>query len=484
MRLYPKSFPRLILLGFALVIVPLSVAIGYGVFTLQGLARNAEIAVQRATGAARATRQLGEILVFLERVLRQYLVLRDKALLDEYQQVRKDFRSIAGELAALPLAQDVRARLNSLIEHENRLSQWAMSLDAADPTGMAQLTADLSQQLQEMGEEADTVLNASRAVGDAEVARMQEEANAARDTLRIMLFATVPLALLIAWWFRWLIAKQIRQFDGSIRALGRGDYVQPIRVSGPDDLAYLGERLDWLRRRLGELEEQKGRFLRHVSHDLKTPLTAIREGAQLLGDGISGTLNERQKLIVGIMSQNSLRLQQLIEELLNFQQASLAAANLDLQPVALDRLCDNVLQAHRLVAVTRGIRFQRILPPVQVHGDTDKLRVVIDNLVTNAIKFSPRDGVIKVLLSNVGGLAVVDVIDEGKGVPDGERDRIFEPFFRGIRPRATGVEGSGLGLAIAREYVLAHRGKIEVMKTQNEGGHFRVSLPKVRKKKK
>jgi hypothetical protein len=158
-------------------------------------------------------------------------------------------------------------------------------------------------------------------------------------------------------------------------------------------------------------------FLRHVSHDLKTPLTAIREGAQLLGEGVPGPLNEQQKTIIGIIDQNSRRLQQLIEELINYQQAGFAASSIDPHPVALDVVCTQVLRTHRLVAAARAIRFERKLTPVLVEGDADKLRVVVDNLITNAIKFSPREGVIRVELDKRDGRAVLDVVDQGPVLP-------------------------------------------------------------------
>jgi two-component system sensor histidine kinase GlrK len=144
--------------------------------------------------------------------------------------------------------------------------------------------------------------------------------------------------------------------------------------------------------------------------------------------------------------------------------------------VALDVVCTQVLRAHRLVAAARAIRFERRMTPVLVEGDADKLRVVVDNLITNAIKFSPREGVIHVGLEKHEGRAVLDVVDQGPGVAAEERERVFEPFFRGTRARRGTVKGSGLGLAIAKEYVLAHRGKIEVIE-EGKGGHFRVKLP-------
>jgi two-component system sensor histidine kinase GlrK len=474
---YPKSFQRLILAGLLLVATPLALAIGYAVFTLQGLAAQSEQAVQRASSAARASRQFAESLIGMERALRQYAVLRDAELAADYRRLSADFRQVAGELAGSPLDNASGNRIGSLLDRERKI-QAQLAEAVAPQAGVDHLV----DEFQAMGDDALPVVEAARAVADAEVARLEQAASRARDTLLLPLVAALALALAIAWWFRNIVSAQIAQIDQAIRAIGRGDYAEPIVVTGPDDLAFLGQRLDWLRQRLGDLEEQKSRFLRHVSHDLKTPLTAIREGAQLMADEVPGPINEGQRTIVGIMTQNSLRLQALIEELLNYQQVSLAAGVLDLQPVALESLADKVLHTHRLAAAGRAIHFQKVLPPVQVEGDPEKLRVVIDNLITNAIKFSPREGVVRVMLKSEAGNAVLDVIDEGPGVAEAERDRIFDAFFRGKRARE-GVEGSGLGLAIAREYATAHRGRIEVLSSPEGGGHFRVTLPKVRKER-
>jgi two-component system sensor histidine kinase GlrK len=341
------------------------------------------------------------------------------------------------------------------------------------PSGVTPMSPE---EFSAIAEQARGVLSASSRLVDAEVERLRTTALDARSTLTWQLLAALPVTLAIALWFRSIISSQLQQVDRAIRAIGRAEYTDGVTVAGPQDLAYLGRRLDWLRRRLAELEEQKNRFLRHVSHDLKTPLTAIREGAQLLGEGVPGPLNEQQKTIISILDQNSRRLQQLIEELINYQQAGFAASSIDPHPVALDVVCTQVLRTHRLVAAARAIRFERKLAPVLVEGDADKLRVVVDNLVTNAIKFSPREGVVHVSLEKRDGRAVLDVVDEGPGVAAEERERIFEPFFRGTRARRGTVKGSGLGLAIAKEYVLAHRGRIEVIE-EGRGGHFRATLP-------
>lgn len=472
-KLYPRSFLRLILLGFLLVSLPLVSAVGYTVFAVDRLARDSAVAVQRSAAVARTAKQLAESLTGIERVLRQYLVLKDTDLLEDYRALRAEFRQTLGELETFLVQAEHQSLLASVLAEEDALNSVLVQQTVVDPE-------EILQRFATMVNGADGLVVLVRNNMDEEVSAMLQSALSARDQLTWLLPITLPLALVIALWFRNVISTQIAQFDQAIRHLGRGDYVHPIEVEGPEDLAALGQRLDWLRQRLGELEQQKTRFLRHVSHDLKTPLTAIREGGQLLDDGVPGPLTEQQRSVVAIMRQNSLRLQGLIEELLNFQQASQSAASLDLQPVALEKVCDNVVADHLLAAAARGVRLQRMLPPVQVEGDPDKLRVVVDNLITNALKFSPRDGVVRILLGAEAGMAVLDVIDDGPGIDPAERERIFEPFFRGTRADQVPVEGSGLGLAIAQEYVLAHHGKIELINSDT-GAHFRVSLPKVRR---
>lgn len=467
---YPKSFLRLILLGFALVALPLMIAFAISLLAVDQLAQQSAVAVQRSAAIARNGKQIGETLTGMERVLRQYLVLQDSALLDDYRTLRTEFDQTLFAYEPFLTTDDQRARRIAVAKDEQRLNEMLNESALVDPAVALQAFTGLVQNAD------DLVVDVRNGV-DGEVAAMLGSAQTIRELLVWLVPVSIPLALLIALWFRHIISTQLSQFDAAIRNLGRGDYERPIHVRGPSDLASLGQRLDWLRQRLSELEQQKGRFLRHVSHDLKTPLTAIREGTQLLDDGVPGPLTEQQRNVVGIMRQNSLRLQALIEEMLNFQRASQAAALLDLEPLALDKVCDNVVSDHLLAAASRGVRFQRLLRPVQVEGDSDKLRVIIDNLLANALKYSPREGVVKVLLGSEAGKAVIDVIDEGPGVPANERSRIFEPFFRGTHTEGPKVEGSGLGLAIANEYVAAHHGHIELVDSK-VGAHFRVVLPK------
>jgi two-component system sensor histidine kinase GlrK len=215
-----------------------------------------------------------------------------------------------------------------------------------------------------------------------------------------------------------------------------------------------------------------------VSHELKTPLTALREGAELLNDQVAGPLAPPQRQVVSIMRDNSIKLQRLIEELLDYQRALHAAASLEVKPVVLEALVAEAVKAHELAAQSKGLQLAIDSESNLVEADPEKLRSIIDNLVSNAVKFTPPGGSITVKARVEAGEAVIEVIDSGPGVPPEERESVFNLFFRGRgKGEGTRVKGTGLGLAIARELVEAHGGNIAVV-TEGRGGHFRVTLPR------
>jgi two-component system sensor histidine kinase GlrK len=265
--------------------------------------------------------------------------------------------------------------------------------------------------------------------------------------------------------------------DTAIRRLGDGDFSKSAHIVGPRDLEQLGERIDWMRTRLVEVDQEKNRFLRHISHELKTPLTAIREGAELLNEEVVGHLNAQQAEIAAILRDNTLQLQKLIENLLDFNMASSQAAMLRIEAVGLRGLIYNVLSDHKVAVLSRQLVLDLLLDEVEIQGDRAKLQTMVDNLVSNAIKYSPEKGRLRVRLQARDGQAVVEVADSGPGIPEQERRRIFDAFYQGSNVSNGHVRGTGLGLSIAREYAQAHGGYIEVIGRDAPGACLRVVLP-------
>lgn len=470
---YPRSFLKFILLGFLLVSLPLVYALAELILSLDRLESQGRQEVLQAAQAGRTSRLLYEQATTLERIARQHLILEDKALLDEYAHVREDFRQTTRQLAALPLEPGSQETLEKLADSESRLHKL-LTAPGRGPEVADPLAAGYSK----LVDGAQSMLAATNQLTQRAIERLQETATQGREKWIYVGIATVGIAIALAIVFATLIARPIRQLDLAIRQMGSADFTHAIKVTGPQDLRYVGQRLDWLRGRLSDLEQQQARFLRHVSHELKTPLTAVREGAELLRDDVGGKLTPEQRDIVRIVRDNTLSLQKLIEDLLAYQQTR-AMEPAVLGPVALADVVTRVVKEQRLAALARMVTFQARLRPATVIGDAEKLRTIVDNLLSNAIKYSPRNAAVELSVGVKDGFAVLDVIDEGRGVVAADRSRVFESFYQGPPPVGGRIKGSGLGLAIAREYALAHGGRIDVAGRMDgkSGAWFRLSLP-------
>ena len=473
---YPKSFFKLLLIAFAAVALPLILAFINAAVYVERLAQQSQTVVVQAAQSARGSRLLTEQVTGLERVVRQYLILGDAALVDDYERLRRHFKGTTSELSLLPLDEPQLNELNRTIEKEQVLFSQFQSQVARSGGGARQREALIQGYLQ-LSDLARGMLDISNQLIDREIEQLRTTAGRAQRILWWQLFATVPLALLLAVAVTVLIARPIRQLDAAIRTLGDGLLDRGIRVSGPADLVYLGERLEWLRLRLLELEGQKQRFLRHVSHELKTPLTSLREGSELLADGTAGALSPGQREVVAILQRQSAELQRMIEELLNYQRVQEGLSRLELAPVEMDRVVADAAENHRLAAAARNVRFALHLEPLSLRADLEKLKVIIDNLLSNAVKYSPDGAVVSLALSRDGSQAVLDVRDMGQGIPEEDRLRVFDWFFSGAKPHHGRVQGSGLGLAIVRDLVHAHGGTVEIIQPGEAGAHFQVRLP-------
>jgi two-component system sensor histidine kinase GlrK len=399
-------------------------------------------------------------------------VVQDPGLAADYARVHQSFKLVSGELLLLPLEGDQLAALKKTVAQEQGLYDLLTEAPRRkiDPRRVGRITGELA-------ENAYEVLSISYQVADREVVRLRANAETVQQRLILLVIFSTAVVLGIALALTRYISRPIVELDASIRQLGDADFSRAITVRGPEDLQTLGERLDWLRRRLQEHEAEKNRFLRHLSHELKTPLTALREGAELLNDQVGGPLAPPQRQVVSIMRDNSVKLQRLIEDLLDYQRALHAAASLLPRAVPLDGLIREVTRSHELAMRAKRQSLSLELEKLTVEADAEKLRSILDNVVGNAVKFTPPGGSIGVTARSDGADATIDVVDTGPGVPPEERDSIFQSFFRGRAPAGGRIAGTGLGLAIAREFAEAHGGGISVI-TRANGGHFRIVLPR------
>jgi len=471
-KFYPKSFPMLILVGFSLAVLPLILALINNAVSIRELATKSQRAVYNAVQATQSSRKMIEQITSMERSARQFSILADPQIFLVLEETHRDFLTTVEQARTLPLLPEQVHVLERISEMENLLftsiaglhDQPTLVVDLVEDYGRI---LDLARALDGMGREAV----------QRETAAMQTLSAEVDNFIFWQVVALIPVAVFLVAGSTFLILRPIRQVQRALTRLGEGDFQQTVNVSGPRDLEDLGRQIDWLRMRLMELEEQKTRFLHQVSHELKTPLSAIREGAELMADGAVGELTAAQAEVSRILHENTLRLQRLIEDLLNFHTVQFQRSGIHLEKVDLTTVIERVAQAHQLTMRAKELRLNVNCSPLSLQADENKLEVIIDNLISNALKFSPPFGEISISARPRGQEVLIDVVDEGPGIPAAERERVFDPFYQGkARPDAS-VKGTGLGLAIVHEYVAAHGGQVSILEHPGSGAHFQIRLP-------
>ncbi|MGB7815972.1 MAG: HAMP domain-containing sensor histidine kinase [Methylotenera sp.] len=468
---YPKSFLKLLLIGFALVMLPLLVAflnanIYFGKLTKQSLFN-----MSQAVETTRASRILLEELAVMERSARQYFVLHDKLLLTNYLNAHGQLAKAIDTLSQLPIAKPLASELMQFSRRENSLF---ISISHADEI----MTFDqyMVDSFTDLTNQANKIVNENNRLIDKEAALFKAKVTHTQQVLFWQTLTLIPLAILIAGLITWMIARPIRRMDAAIRQLGKGNYEQTIAINGPGDLRQLGSRLDWLRIALKDLHQQKQRFLQQASHELKTPLTAIREASELLNDGVAGKLNQQQSAVIRILRDNSLRLQKMIENLLNYTEIQFNSSKLNVTQQALKNIINEITQAYALTIANKNIKMLVTIEDIAMQVDVEKLRTVLDNLISNAVKFTPDNGEISIAATQSKSMITIEVKDTGPGISEATKIGLFDPFYRGEQPNNSLVGGSGLGLFIAKEAVSALKGEISLAPART-GAHFILRLP-------
>ena len=470
--LRPRSLTGLILLGFAAVVLPLLIGALGAAFEMRDLAQSSARLVANGVTATQYTQSVVRQVASLERSARLYQILRTAEILRVFRQNRALLAATLDGLDKLPGDPE----RNAVIAHmRDTLDSISRGLDSQRTAGInaalrefTQLSRDAGRLSTLAGRQTDRELNALRA-----------ETDAARQRILVQTGLLVPVSLALMLLFTYFLARPLRRIDEAIGRIGHGQLDQPVVEEGPTDLRALARQLEWLRVRLSEISEERNRFLRHMSHELKTPLANLREGAELMLEGAVGSLSDGQREVAGILREESLRLQRLIENLLSYSEWQAKRGGLERSRFRLGPLVAAAIEAYQLPVAARRLRIDLAVDDLEVNADRARLRLILDNLLSNAVKYSPDGATITLRAQRDGDDLVVEVADQGPGIPADERARIFEAFYQGPAAAGALVRGTGIGLSVVQEFVQAHGGTVELVDGEFTGAHFRVRLPGV-----
>jgi PAS domain S-box-containing protein len=230
--------------------------------------------------------------------------------------------------------------------------------------------------------------------------------------------------------------------------------------------------------RLRELDRLKDEFVALVSHELRTPLTSIRGYLELVLEEEAGTLTDEQRQFLGVVERNAHRLLALVGDLLFLAQVEAGKLSLEIGAVDLSAVAAESVETARPLAEEKDLTLTLATGPLAlITGDRARLAQLLDNLISNGVKFTPPGGRVDVRVKGQRGNAVIEVRDTGMGIPSEEQQHLFERFFRTAKATEQAIPGTGLGLAISKAIVDAHGGQIAVASADGGGTTFRISLP-------
>jgi two-component system, OmpR family, phosphate regulon sensor histidine kinase PhoR len=263
---------------------------------------------------------------------------------------------------------------------------------------------------------------------------------------------------------------------GTVRRRNFSVTAAPVRAAGANGAVVVLHDITELRR----LERVRRDFVANVSHEFKTPLTAIQGFAETL---LNGALDDKanRKRFVEIIREHARRLARLTDDLLKLSRIEAGRLELEMRPIRVETLVSGCVETARLNAKARGLEIQVDLQEnaPAVRGDGLQLGEVLQNLLDNAVQYTPAGGQIEVKARSNGNGVTFTVTDTGIGIPESDLERIFERFYRVDAARSREAGGTGLGLAIARHIVEAHGGRIWVESAVGQGSRFHFSIPSV-----
>lgn len=306
---------------------------------------------------------------------------------------------------------------------------------------------------------------------------------------------TFPWAMALAVAMTLLLARgmtaPLRQMRDAARAMAGGDYSQRIRATSRDEVGQLAVAFNSMAADLDAADQGRRDLVANVAHELRTPITALRAQLENIVDGV---VDPSPATLASALRQTE-RLTRLVAYLLDLSRLEAGAAALDIEDVLIEPFLQDCADAAIMAAGSRDVRLQVVCetPGLTAPADPDRLEQVMTNLLDNAVRHSPHGGTVTLTAERDGTDLVIDVADEGPGIAEADRERIFARFVRGETATPTGsipavaadgepagpTGGTGIGLAIVRWAVELHGGTITVADASH-GALMRVRLPATR----
>lgn len=467
-------------LTFALLIGLFLIPVQYAGVRLDDLR---EMAVEGRGRHAAAILAVGNIRAGLsnfDRRQRSYLATLDSRIGDEVQAVLGELGSQLGRLGVAGfrgVARGLEEDLDSLVVVSQAIDRLIQEGRVEEATRaferVAPLRASLETELERIAAAID-----QHSAGD--FARAEEMSASAMTTTIVATIACALLALLAGIWTTGALTTPLTRLSEAVARVADETFEEPedLPYERSDEIGDLSRAFRTMTKHLAELDRMKAEFMSVAGHELKTPINVIRGYAKLIEEELSAELTEPQREILDAIAEQTRIMSRLASRLLDIGRLEAGSYRMEVEEVHVEDLLTGLTRAFEVLAQQQKIRLRTEVAdtaPTTVDVDPDMLRdEVLGNLVSNALRFTPEGGEVRVRVWGEGEEVVFEVSDTGPGIPEEQRDHIFEKYYQGDRTRSM---GAGLGLAVAQEVVEAHGGRIAIQEEEARGATFRVSFP-------
>ena len=437
----------------------------------------------------------------VEELARKALALADPDYLEQLKEFQKDYEMQIVKLRNNAVSREEHEAIMRLEQLRASLTERLRLLQRNLPKGGRSLPEDLRDDMERLRSLTNSVYEASLQSMSVEVEKSRATSETAALILWCAVFAALAISILVSFLIYRSISHPLANLTEGTRAIAEGKFYYRLDTSRNDEFSQLAKDFNTMTRRLNELDELKKDFVSHVSHELKAPLASMREILRLLLEQIPGSLTDKQKRLLELNLQSEDRLTAMISNLLDLSRIEAGVMEYEITRQDLIPLVQNAIAEIEVQAGEKQIQIKNSgqEEPLFVACDAARIVQVIVNLVGNAVKFSPKRGVVQLSVEATHQIpegvptywrnqvmnpdkeqvyGCVAVADFGPGIPDAEKELIFERFHQVKQDKKIAGQGVGLGLAIARTIIEAHRGAIWVEDNPGGGSRFLLLLPR------
>jgi two-component system sensor histidine kinase GlrK len=458
-----------------------------------GVSSYAVLQLGRMKGVTRQIIQVDNVLIDLNKEMigsllaetryeKKYILLQDPALYEGFLVSKADFEKSLGkalELTGSTPAEEPLNQVRKLNQSYHDLFEKEISLLKKGGRLADKHFAQEKERLTNAAIGELTRLNAANQQSILRRVRELDEAgrkagNVAMTITGVALLCGIALSIGITQ----SITHPLARMRKKTAEIAEGVFEADLDLSSPPEIGALACAFNTMCQKLKEVDRLKSNFYALMSHELRTPLTSIREGTNMFLEGLGGEVTEKQRELLRIISEESSRLIDMVNPLLELSKLEAGVAAFNFAPADLSQLISRAIREVIPLAESKNIRIESLVgnfPAISI--DAEQMMQVMRNLIGNALKFTPPDGKVCVSAVRAEGEVRVAVSDTGPGIPKEEISIVFEKFRQGSQTRSDKFQGTGLGLAIVRQIVEKHGGRIWVESEVGVGSTFTLALP-------